>query len=616
MRTVIGIGFRRETWALEPGESTWLRVILARFVATLAIAAAVFLLPVFEPLGTRLAVIVASVGFLINGMALAAVRRGHLPGLLLPLADLALALVIVAVVPDVLAIAAIVFASVNVLYVVWYGAGTAATLAAGAVVGLGAIGFASGQPYWVPTIVCLAICSATSIVVMDAICAGVSRAHGRYQALVNGLDAVVWEKDREGQKTFVSENVEEVVGTSREAFMGSGFLASRVHPDDRPELDDARQRNRAGHSSEAHFKVLDDDGVYRHLYERVSVSRSDSGGIESSQALLVDESARWSAQAEVGRYADFMSGIPIALSILRLVDESDPHSMEVVSLNLAAQRMFGVAPPGTRLTSLLRLPDAWVRRLASVARGTEAFEQPFLELPEMDGVFAVRVVPLPDRHLGLSIEDVTKRARVAESFRHQARHDMLTGLANRTYLYERMRKVFDEPQNPAAALYVLDLDNFKQVNDSLGHAYGDQLLAQISRRLSRRLRNCDLVARLGGDEFAIIQAECFGAAHAAEMAARVVEMCVTPIEIGTLELRVGVSVGVAVSPHHGTESAMLLRRADAAMYAAKFSGGGFRVYSPELDRLQTLGRSEADRPTDLRPAGASHAAWGDPVTAQ
>jgi diguanylate cyclase (GGDEF)-like protein len=205
---------------------------------------------------------------------------------------------------------------------------------------------------------------------------------------------------------------------------------------------------------------------------------------------------------------------------------------------------------------------------------------------------------------------------VAESFRHQARHDMLTGLANRTYLYERMREVFDEPQNPAAALYVLDLDNFKQVNDSLGHEYGDQLLAQISGRLSRRLRNSDLVARLGGDEFAIIQAECFGAAHAAEMAARVVEMCVTPIEIGTLELRVGASVGVAVSPHHGTESAMLLRRADAAMYAAKFSGGGSRVYSPELDRLQTLGRSEADRPTDLRPAGASHAAWGDPVTAQ
>lgn len=610
MRTINGIGFRRETGALEPGQSTWLRVILARFLATLAIAAAVFLLPVFEPQGTWLAVIVVVAGFLLNGMALAAVRRGQLPGLLLPLADLVLALVIVAMVPDVLAIAAIVFASVNVLYVVWYGARTTAALATAAVVGLGVIGLVSSQPYWVPTIVCLAICSATSVVVMEAICAGVSRAHGRYRALLNGLDAVVWEKDREGRKTFVSGNVEQVVGTSRESFMGSGFLASRVHPDDRPELDDARQRNTAGHSSEAHFKVLDDGGNYRHLYERVSVSRSEAGGIHSSRALLVDESSRWSAQAEIRRYADFISGIPIALSIMRLADESDPHSIEIISLNPAAQRMLGEAPPGTRLTSLLRLPDSWVHRLASVTEGTEAFEQPFLELPEVDGVFSVRVVPLPERHLGVSIEDVTKRARVAESFRHQARHDMLTGLANRTYLYERMRAVFDDSQDPAAAIYVLDLDDFKQVNDSLGHEYGDQLLAQISGRLSRRLRNCDLVARLGGDEFAIIQTGCFGLAHAADMAARVVDICVTPIEIDTLHLRVGASVGVAVSPHHGSESAMLLRRADAAMYAAKFSGGGSRVYAPELDRLPVSGRAETDETTDDRAARVSHGRLG------
>lgn len=598
MRRVAEIGFRRASGALQPGGSTWQRVIVARSVAAVAIAVALASLPVFEPKGIRLATAVLVVEAVLNGAAWDAVRRGRLPGLFLPLGDLVLAILIVGTVPDVLTVAAIVFSSVNTLYVVWYGARASAALAGVAVVGLATIGLLEQPQFWIPTVVCLAICSATTIVVMDAICSGVSTAQGRYEALLNGLDAVVWERDSDGNKSFVSDNVMRVVGTPRESFMSTGFLTTRVHPDDRSALADARARNGAGRTSEAHLQVLDDEGLYRHLYERVSISRNSDGTINSSRGLLVDESARWSAQAEVRRYAEFIAGIPIALTIMRVADSDDPASIELVSMNPAAQRMLGRAPAGTRLSHLVPLPEPWLERLASVAGGTEPFEQAFLEIPDVEGVFAVRVVPLPENHLGVSIEDVTKRARMAESFRHQARHDSLTGLANRTFLYERLAQVFDQVEQPSAALFVVDLNDFKRVNDTLGHEYGDQVLAHFATRLSRRLRNCDLVARLGGDEFAIILTECFGESHAADMASRVVEVCETPFDVDGVKLRIGASVGIAVAPQHGTDAAALLRRADAAMYGAKFSGGGCMVYSPELDHPRSRDQA-GERPGGL-----------------
>ncbi|MGI9577676.1 MAG: diguanylate cyclase domain-containing protein [Microthrixaceae bacterium] len=616
MRRVADIGFRRAAGALRPDPSTWQRVILARGAASLAIALAVLLLPIFEPNGLRLAFAIVLVEAVLNGAASEAVRRSGLPGLFLPVGDLALAMLIVATVPEVLTIAAIVFTSVNVLYVVWYGARAAAALAVAAVVGLGVIGLLSTPALWIPAVVCLAICSATSIVIMQAICVGVTKAQGRYEAILNGLDAVVWERDAKGNKTFVSDNVMEVVGTAQESFMGPGFLTSRVHPDDRSELAVARTRNTAGRTSESHLKVLDDDGAYRHLYERVSISRAPDGNIPGSRGLLVDESARWTAQAEIRRYSDFIAGIPTSLAIMRVADSNDPWSIEIVSMNPAAERMLGTAPAGTPLSALVPLPESWMRRLVSVSAGTEALERAFLEIPDVEGVFAVRVVPLPESHLGISIEDVTKRARLAESFRHQAHHDSLTGLANRSLLYERLSQVFDTPEPSSAALYVVDLDDFKTINDSFGHQYGDEVLTHFAARLSRRLRNCDMIARLGGDEFAIILTECHGEGHAADMASRVVDICQSPFDVEGVALRVGASVGVAVSPQHGTSGAELLRRADAAMYRAKFGGGGHVLYSPALDELGGPRELDTRSRGDQSPADPTTGAFRHGVTPQ
>ena len=201
-------------------------------------------------------------------------------------------------------------------------------------------------------------------------------------------------------------------------------------------------------------------------------------------------------------------------------------------------------------------------------------------------------MPLPDRSVGISLEDVTKRARQAESFRHRALHDPLTGLPNRAMLHERLTHALIEADRTGdpVALLLVDLDQFKEVNDALGHEYGDGVLRELSRRLVGRLRQCDTIARLGGDEFAILLTTDATAEGAAEVARRLNELCEEPIQVADYRLQVSASVGIALAPEHANDAETLLRRADGAMYRAKGAGGGYAIYSPghELNAVRRL----------------------------
>jgi diguanylate cyclase (GGDEF)-like protein len=171
-----------------------------------------------------------------------------------------------------------------------------------------------------------------------------------------------------------------------------------------------------------------------------------------------------------------------------------------------------------------------------------------------------------------------------EQLRHQAFHDVLTGLANRSLFRDRLDHALARASRggrPTAVLY-LDLDDFKSVNDRLGHAEGDRLLVAVGERLRASTRDGDTVARLGGDEFAMIVEET-DPVEAAQAAGRIIEEISRPFDLGERQVAARASIGIAIRMADGGDADELLRRADIAMYAAKARGGNCHVtYEPQL----------------------------------
>jgi diguanylate cyclase (GGDEF)-like protein len=176
------------------------------------------------------------------------------------------------------------------------------------------------------------------------------------------------------------------------------------------------------------------------------------------------------------------------------------------------------------------------------------------------------------------------RRQAAEN-EHQARHDALTGLLNRSSFYERVHAAIASVRGGhRVAVMIVDLDRFKEVNDTLGHHSGDLLLKQAGERLERALRSADVLARLGGDEFAVLLPDVESFEAASGTAARVGRALEEPFVLHGLTVHIEASTGVALYPDHGGDVELLMQRADVAMYAAKGSAASFELYAPEHDR--------------------------------
>jgi diguanylate cyclase (GGDEF)-like protein/PAS domain S-box-containing protein len=196
----------------------------------------------------------------------------------------------------------------------------------------------------------------------------------------------------------------------------------------------------------------------------------------------------------------------------------------------------------------------------------------------------LKLVPVEDggqlTHWVAFLRDVTETKQQVLSLRHQATHDELTGLPNRAMLFETLEEALEaaRPNKSLLALMLMDLDRFKEVNDTFGHHFGDVLLKQVAFRLQNQLRGEDVVARLGGDEFAILVPEAGDAAAVAATARRILDTLEQPFVIEGQVLEVGASIGAALFPDHGADARTLLRRADVAMYAAKEKQSGYSFH--------------------------------------
>jgi diguanylate cyclase (GGDEF)-like protein len=268
-----------------------------------------------------------------------------------------------------------------------------------------------------------------------------------------------------------------------------------------------------------------------------------------------------------------------------------------------------VAKPGCRLRDLLdhRIragsfsedPDAYIDRLREGIAEGKAFNCT-VSLP--DGrVFSVLSKPIAGGGWLATHEDITERQRSEERIAHMARHDALTDLPNRVLLRERLEhELMRVKRGECLAVMCLDLDQFKSVNDALGHPIGDELLKLVSVRLRGCTRELDTVARLGGDEFAIIMTQMQQPTDAASLSKRIRDSVTKPYQIDGHQIVTDISIGISVAPADAMAPDPLLRNADMALYGAKADGRGtYRFFEPEMN---TRMKARRELEMDLRKA--------------
>jgi diguanylate cyclase (GGDEF)-like protein len=242
----------------------------------------------------------------------------------------------------------------------------------------------------------------------------------------------------------------------------------------------------------------------------------------------------------------------------------------------------------------LRRQQLWIEQHATELR----HGKPFGHTHHLaDGrIIQVTIQPLVDGGWVDIQEDITEKTLAQERIAWLARHCPLTEIANRFHLREMLEERIQRlAPNEKLAVHLVDLDYFKQVNDTLGHAAGDAVLKAVAKRMKAALRENDIVGRVGGDEFAIIQTEVADAQQATTLAQRLVKALNTPYRVAGSSAGIGASVGIAIAPDHGTDADALLRKADMALYRMKTCGRGTcYVYRAEdeavaLERMELRG---------------------------
>ena len=287
----------------------------------------------------------------------------------------------------------------------------------------------------------------------------------------------------------------------------------------------------------------------------------------SDGVMVVDAAGtvRYQSPA-MGRLFGYAEGELVGRPSLEVVHPDDQSAARTWFATLTGAAASGVASTEMRLRSA---DGSW--------RHVELVGANMLDDPDLRG-------------LVLSAHDVSDRKSLETQLSHQAFHDPLTGLANRALFRNRVDHAIARGQRTgnAIALFLIDLDNFKLVNDGLGHGAGDRLLVTLARRLREELRPADTVARLGGDEFAVLVEDDVTEYGAAGVAERLIQAVRSPVRIGTEDMLVSASIGVSIlkiqgRDEKGVDAEELLRDADLAMYAAKAAGRNrYAIFDPAM----------------------------------
>ena len=447
----------------------------------------------------------------------------------------------------------------------------------------------------------LAFVYASTMTASAWLCGEVSDSASRTQSttrrILADVDLVLWESRGTSQTPYVLEGpVERVLGYPIESHFIEGFWQNLVHPEDRHIVDIDRIETGAGRNHRLLYRFLTRTNGYIWIDESVHVDTDHAGRITGQRGVMRNVTDDVEADLARDRYASFIAELPTGIAIYHLVDPEDPTSLTIVAANKAVdpmadaplstsigQRLIDVAP-----RSFSPRSDPPIGMLtARVALGTETIKIPRAPIFGRDGreyVASITLRPLPDRHVSVTSEDITDLAQAQVELERKVYIDQLTGLPNRVRFHELIATAV-----PGALICVLDLDQFKEVNDTFGHACGDLLLREVGRTLQDGLQGKASIARLGGDEFAVLLNDPFEAdTSTAAFGHHLVSLLQQPLPLPNgLSLLASVSVGVATVSQDVDGVLLsadeLMRRADVAMYQAKRSSRGCVVYESGLD---------------------------------
>jgi diguanylate cyclase (GGDEF)-like protein len=339
--------------------------------------------------------------------------------------------------------------------------------------------------------------------------------------------------------------------------------------------------------------------------DAISVAAVAAFGLFVPVIALVSHRVQKLEEITRRRYLDLMGGFDA------VVWEADPKTLELRIVGPQAMTVFGLDPAefALRYKELIHPDDQELEealRRGGIESGDNRFAVEYRMMDRTGDMISVRntiaverdASGVPIRVRGV-ITDVTRQQEAEATIRKQAQYDTLTGLPNRSLFNEQLRRRLEDMRRTGdeLAVLILDLNGFKEVNDTLGHAVGDQLLQAIAGRLAAYMPERSTVARLGGDEFAVVLSPA--TARAAASIAETIASCLQPpITVDDMTIQAGASTGIALYPSDGETPAALMRRADAAMYEAKQSGRTHMFATPDDDqanvrRLQLLGELRA-----------------------
>ena len=416
--------------------------------------------------------------------------------------------------------------------------------------------------------------------------------------------------DRDGRLIQVNRSLCELLGYGRDELAGMTVMQIS-HPDDLHVTDGVRAQLRSGKiaSFQAEKRYLRKDGQVVWVHLTISLLHDPLGRPTHDIAIIQDISARKRAEAALNLSEQrFRNMVELSSdwyweldASLRFSTFGGRGTSERQAAQLIGRQAWDIpgADPGQgwhelreRLERHERLRDfeyVYTTR-DGVRHHVSASGEP---LVDTDGRFA--------GYRGVS-RDVSERKQAEERVRYLATHDSLTGLPNRAMFSELLNHVIQHSKRKRTrcAVFFIDLDRFKFINDSLGHEAGDTLLRTVALRLKNKLRSSDIVARLGGDEFVMLAQDLSSSEQAARIARKVLSAVIQPVELFGQECRVTASVGIAMYPDDAADETTLMAHADAAMYHAKEEGkNNFQFYD---GRLETQSRERLAMESHLRRA--------------